>query len=80
MAIHKSFSKFKLHTILLRVSSYCNVHDINHYITNVDGYRYEITKLPNIQDTDPQMCTFEDVVLNYDDKWIWRKLYLNKYL
>lgn len=64
MAISKHFSYFKLHAIILRASSYCHVHNINHYITNVGGYKWEITKLDN----NPEICTFEDIVLQHSLK------------
>ena len=57
--ISQHFNKFKLDIMLIRVSSYCAVHDIEHYVTKIGGYKFEITKYKN---TTPALCTFEDLL------------------
>ena len=59
MSISKYVNKFKLDSILLRVSYYCRFHEIENYKTNIGGYQFEITK----NNITPDMCTFEDLVM-----------------
>ena len=64
--ISQHFNKFKLDAMLLRVSSYCVVHDIEHYITKICGYKFEITKCNDV--SSPNICTFEDLYWSSENK------------